>query len=325
MSYEQAVVDLQTTNATLVLAVNRVRDAAMGMNRMYSSTSAGVAVVQDGEYFVVPGGGVYQRLYQRSGGSATLIAEYPDASEVVVQSEIGTAAALDVTTSSTDTTAGRLMKVGDYGIGIGQGFATKDADALTTPGIYSLNSSSTNIPISAFGQIRVSAASSGGYNTRVVQEWFTHSDSRRWVRSFGGSSFSAWLPLYNGGNILGTVSQSGGVPTGAIIERGSNANGGYTKFADGTLICLIHNFEPDWGSAAYQNVPLPHSSLNGNVTGAVTSFATGSGGSVASIDVVADALIDVTSNGSCRLVFRGVTAPDLVGATVNMCFYGRWY
>jgi len=41
------------------------------------------------------------------------------------------------------------------------------------------------------------------------------------------------------GNILGTVSQSGGVPTGAIIERGSNANGEYVRFADGTQICRL--------------------------------------------------------------------------------------
>ena len=40
------------------------------------------------------------------------------------------------------------------------------------------------------------------------------------------------------GNILGTVSQSGGVPTGAIIERGSNANGEFVKYADGTMICF---------------------------------------------------------------------------------------
>lgn len=40
---------------------------------------------------------------------------------------------------------------------------------------------------------------------------------------------------YKRANILGTVSQSGGVPTGAIIERGSNANGEYVKFADGTV------------------------------------------------------------------------------------------
>jgi len=38
-------------------------------------------------------------------------------------------------------------------------------------------------------------------------------------------------------NIIGPVSQAAGVPTGAIIERGSNANGEYTKFADGTMIC----------------------------------------------------------------------------------------
>lgn len=38
-------------------------------------------------------------------------------------------------------------------------------------------------------------------------------------------------------NILGIVSQSGGVPTGAIIERGSNANGEYTRYADGTQEC----------------------------------------------------------------------------------------
>ena len=37
--------------------------------------------------------------------------------------------------------------------------------------------------------------------------------------------------------ILGTVSQVGGVPTGAVIESGSNSNGEYVKFADGTMIC----------------------------------------------------------------------------------------
>ena len=41
--------------------------------------------------------------------------------------------------------------------------------------------------------------------------------------------------LYSRDSILGTVSQSAGVPTGAIIERGSNANGRYTKYADGTV------------------------------------------------------------------------------------------
>jgi hypothetical protein len=43
--------------------------------------------------------------------------------------------------------------------------------------------------------------------------------------------------VFQRNNIIGTVSQSAGVPTGAIIEKGSNANGEYVRFADGTQIC----------------------------------------------------------------------------------------
>ena len=43
--------------------------------------------------------------------------------------------------------------------------------------------------------------------------------------------------VFKQSNILGTVSQSDGVPTGAIIERGFNSNGSFVKYADGTQIC----------------------------------------------------------------------------------------
>ena len=39
------------------------------------------------------------------------------------------------------------------------------------------------------------------------------------------------------GNVVGEVSQSSGIPTGAVIEREVNANGEYVRFADGTQIC----------------------------------------------------------------------------------------
>jgi len=42
---------------------------------------------------------------------------------------------------------------------------------------------------------------------------------------------------YGPGNLLGAVGQSGGTPTGAVIERASTANGEYVRFADGTQIC----------------------------------------------------------------------------------------
>jgi len=50
-----------------------------------------------------------------------------------------------------------------------------------------------------------------------------------------------WREVFDTGNLLGTVSQSGGNPTGAVIEAGSNANGDYVRFADGTQICTNAN------------------------------------------------------------------------------------
>lgn len=46
--------------------------------------------------------------------------------------------------------------------------------------------------------------------------------------------------LYRRGNILGAVSQSSGVPSGAILERGSHAtHGDYCRFADGSQIVWL--------------------------------------------------------------------------------------
>lgn len=42
---------------------------------------------------------------------------------------------------------------------------------------------------------------------------------------------------YSWDNAVGTVGQAAGVPTGAILQRGSNANGSFVRFADGTQMC----------------------------------------------------------------------------------------
>lgn len=49
----------------------------------------------------------------------------------------------------------------------------------------------------------------------------------------GGSS----RQMYDQGNIVGACSASGGVPSGALIERGSSSTSNYTRFADGTQVC----------------------------------------------------------------------------------------
>ena len=56
-------------------------------------------------------------------------------------------------------------------------------------------------------------------------------------------------PEYQRRNILGHVGIADGIPQGAIIERGSNASGQYTKFADGSLECWRANILLQFSSA----------------------------------------------------------------------------
>jgi hypothetical protein len=71
------------------------------------------------------------------------------------------------------------------------------------------------------------------------------------------------------GNLLGTVSQSGGTPTGAVLERGTNANGGYLRLADGTQLCWKANFVTSSSGAA--NWIFPASFANVDVSVSATS------------------------------------------------------
>lgn len=64
--------------------------------------------------------------------------------------------------------------------------------------------------------------------------------------------------FFNQGNIVGTVSQSGGIPTGAVVERGSNANGEYVRFADGTQICTTAGVLPATAISTDFSVTKPH-------------------------------------------------------------------
>ena len=59
--------------------------------------------------------------------------------------------------------------------------------------------------------------------------------------------------VFKQSNILGTVSESSGVPTGAIIEGGSNSNGEFVKYADGTMICTRQNLTMNYRSSNRMN------------------------------------------------------------------------
>lgn len=68
------------------------------------------------------------------------------------------------------------------------------------------------------------------FGSFTVADHYTKAEADAKITALGLKSASK-------ADIVGPVSQTAGVPTGAIIESGSNANGRFIKYADGTLIC----------------------------------------------------------------------------------------
>lgn len=58
------------------------------------------------------------------------------------------------------------------------------------------------------------------------------------AKSLSGA-LGRWFQQYGQNNVLGTVAEISGVPSGALIETGTNANGTYLRFANGTQFCFF--------------------------------------------------------------------------------------
>ena len=152
-------------------------------------------------------------------------------------------------TGVTDATAGSLLAVGAGGLLAGGNNVSPqpitDANNALANGWYSGSGTAANIPIAdQFSILTVGLSSS-----QITQTLYYHSSGTIFTRRRYGdaTTWSTWTIVFTIKTAVGTVSQSGGVPTGAIIETGTNSNGTYTKFASGLLICE--------GAVAYFSVP----------------------------------------------------------------------
>ena len=121
--------------------------------------------------------------------------------------------------------------------------------------------------------------------------------------------------MYRRGNILGNVGQASGVPTGALFERGSNANGEYVRFADGTQICT-HGLTASASANTTWTFPAafiaggsPRMSINPNTAaGGVAIFGNTAGITTTSVDFNA-----------------WTTAGARVANGCNLTAIGRWF
>lgn len=165
----------------------------------------------------------------------------------------GTVTGTAVQAGPADATPGRLLRSGAGGV-LGAALDQGVADSFDTVpgGGFFGNTSGSSVPagVPVAGQSHAGLLSRGNVNRALqVVANLTGTPARLWWRR-QDTAWQAWRHVFDSGNVLGTVSQAGGVPTGALIERASNANGTWIRFADGLQICLSATLSGDVTVAA---------------------------------------------------------------------------
>lgn len=143
---------------------------------------------------------------------------------------------LAVTQTTASEVAGRLLKVGDYGLGAA-GIVCTDWDSAIVNGTIYMAAGATNAPLPTVWFIGSYHRNSPTFGVQTVNGFTGAAAGRTWTRRLNAGAWTTWREVFNQASILATVSQASGVPTGGIIERGSNGNGEYVRYADGTQMC----------------------------------------------------------------------------------------
>ena len=224
---------------------------------------------------------------------------------------------------------GTTASGGVYGLAPMQGYVKQSADQLraitnqygTTLGILGTPSNATQL------RTNIVAAKSGANNditsitglttALAISQGGTGATSQSSARTNLGLGSAATADL------LGTVSQSGGTPTGAIIERGSNANGEYVKFADGTMFCS-HKFSITVTTTASGAIFRDNAPVGGMWTYPAVFSATPVLATVATSSLVWSSV--ATSNTtSANIAILSPTNLSSAGSFLNTLAFGRWF
>lgn len=130
--------------------------------------------------------------------------------------------------------------------------------------------------------------------------------------------------------LIGTVSFTGADPTGSVFERGSNANGSYIKYADGTMICWTSNtfsasFNALGGSlfqstAAFGPLPFP-AAFDSGALAPTAQVTIRSSSTVLAWIAQGSSGASYTAGPAFWVMATGGTATSI---TVNQVAIGRW-
>jgi hypothetical protein len=117
---------------------------------------------------------------------------------------LGTIATVDKTTSTTDSTPGRALLVGDFGLGAASGGATPtvaDADLATGGGFHVFSSGAANSPPQVAGRPWIAIASPRGLQIASPDTNVAADKTRVVSRRYTSGSWSQWVEFYTSGNI----------------------------------------------------------------------------------------------------------------------------
>jgi hypothetical protein len=212
------------------------------------------------------------------------------------------------------------------------GLADGDFNTITVPGVYTIANNWNNGPDGVGpGYVGILEVRARAFSNLYVQTLYYNVSGRLQIWGRLGTAGPSWSPWRRfASEIVGTVAQSGGIPTGAIIERGSNANGEYVRFADGTQICyMVYDDTAGAWDSAYFNIWRRATFLTLNYpisfpVGQPVAAASASHGS--SSPVVGISFRNV-ANAACNIVpWAGASGFGTgVSKSIYVTIMGRWF
>lgn len=234
-----------------------------------------------------------------------------------------------VQASPYDATAGHLLTLGAFGWGDDAPDTLDNIDRHDlVNAVYKVDNSvtlGTLPPINTVGDLALVLRPTPNQTTQIYS---VPNAGVSFIRkSNAATSWGPWRLDYDQGSILGTVNQSGGVPTGALIERGSNTNGEYVRFADGTQICRHQRAGVDINisyAGLYRSAP-----FTWTFPAAFVAGATSANGPQVFGGVLNGAGLSVNSPYGGRTTaaddIRAAAGASITATPVHLTAIGRWF
>jgi len=212
-----------------------------------------------------------------------------------------------------DTTSARLMAVGAFGLGGEDSAAVRmvDGTADLPSGFYSGKGSWADVATFPNANCRfrpflniTRRVSSGVYEQLRL---FFDAGTMYMQQADSDGVWDDPIPFVSLANLLGPVSQSAGLPTGAVIECGSTASGDYIRWADGSQICS-HSATASAAATSVWTFPVDFAFVPGisaTANSVAAHFANHNGASVSSLNFDAWDTTGARAALSCDLMAIG--------------------